>query len=284
MRRLIGAVVLVVLVAAVVRGQDETYTIKIKPRPDEGKSAKNVNKSTAVNKVKVTDEDNNVLKDETKKESKEEVYTEKTLKVEKGKVIKFQRAYDRARETKGKKDTVHPYEGRTVVFERDGDKFNASVQGKPDLDDEVLEKLGKDATRSQKSKQEAILPKKAVKVGETWKITGKDVSALFADPTIDSDKAKGIGKLLKVYKKDGKQWGSLEFKIQMEQRPKDAPAAIKIDLTGVLDTPIDGSSTAGKMTFKAKGGLKFSIEQNGKKYNVESAGDETATQEQTEVK
>ena len=43
--------------------------------------------SSGTNKIKVSDEDNNVLKDETVKESKEEVYTEKTLKVEKGKVF-----------------------------------------------------------------------------------------------------------------------------------------------------------------------------------------------------
>jgi len=168
MHRSVCAVALLFLVGVLVHAADETYTIKIKTNPAEGHSLKCVSKLSGTYKVKVTDEDGKVLKEEDKTETKEDVYTDKILKAGKQRPTKYQRTYEKARETKDKKTTASPYQGRTILFEMDGGKYKVSAVGKPELSEKVLQKLAKEANKEPGAEQ-ALFPKKPVKVGGTYR-------------------------------------------------------------------------------------------------------------------
>ena len=117
-----------------------------------------------------------------------------------------------------------------------------------------------------------FLPRKAVKVDETWKL---DVTQLARDFTkdgkieTDETKAKGSGKLLKVYQKDGKQFGVFELTVEVpvtalindgnKTPTKEGKITIKLERDG----PIDG--TLGETTIKAQfdGAIKGEISANG---------------------
>ena len=102
---------------------------------------------------------------------------------------------------------------------------------------------------------------------------------------MDADKSKAEGKLAKAYAKNGKQYGVIEVQLtlafkSLEGFQFDQP--LMISMQGSLDTAIDGSSTAGKITFtgkmKGKGrgerdGLKFTVDMN---YDLSSVEERTA--------
>ena len=77
------------------------------------------------------------------------------------------------------------------------------------------------------------------------------------DMELDGAKSTGEGTLVKAYKKDGRQFGAMKFKMEMpvvtigkgkEELKFTAGAKIVIDLT--LDGCIDGSADAGSMKMK----------------------------------
>ena len=63
-----------------------------------------------------------------------------------------------------------------------------------------------------------FLPKQAVKVNDTWK---QDMDLIAKDfnkdegMQIDASKSSGTGKLLKTYKKDGKQFGVMQVNLNL---------------------------------------------------------------------
>src|SRR5262249_55228406 len=126
--------------------------------------------------------------------------------------------------------------------------------------------------------------KKAVKVGETWPISAKDLATLLSVPNIDAEKSKATGKLVKAYRKGGKQWGVVEIKGKLGSKAMTGGPAISMDFTMTLDSPIDGSSYQGTQTMKGKMHFKFVQEQGGKKYTIENEADLSATSQITPVK
>ena len=107
-----------------------------------------------------------------------------------------------------------------------------------------------------------------MKVGDTWPLTKEALGSFLGElkDGADFDKLKGQGKLLKAYKKDGQQWGSLEIALSVPIRkfgPLELEKTIPFDLKLTLDTPIDGSSTANQVkgTVTVRG--KSQVEQNG---------------------
>jgi hypothetical protein len=152
-----------------------------------------------------------------------------------------------------------------VVFERQGDRYAATVEGGPPKEPEdikAIEELTKSANAN--TFGEAMLPKEAVAVGGTWTVPGKVVLANVPEfKNTDPAAVKAQGKLLRVYKKDGQQWGTVEITIDVPVR--DLAEALVVDkplslqIKGTLDTAIDGSSTAGTVvaTVTLKGTTEF---------------------------
>ena len=71
------------------------------------------------------------------------------------------------------------------------------------------------------------------------------------------DKLKAQGKLVKAYKKDGQQWGTIEIAMSVpvsKAGPVPLDKAIPFEIKLTMDAAIDGSTTAsqvkGTVTFK----------------------------------
>jgi hypothetical protein len=283
MRRFLCALALVVLAVALVRGEDETYKLKPPAPLAEGKAIKLVEKTNGVNHIKVTDEDGKVIRDDKQPFGSEMVFTKKVLKRDKTGPTKFQHTYEKASETEGKKPVTQPYQGRTIVFERVDGKLKATAEGKPEIDEKVLQKLAEAEDRNRAGKHEVLLPGKAVKVGEKWAFSGAKVAEVLGSAK-DTEKAEGTGKLVKVYKKDGKLFCVVDLVCKVEYKPKNALNLVSSEFAATLHMAVDGSSSAGTMTAKGKALRKFEVEQDGKKYQVEIRTEGTESTVATEAK
>src|SRR5262249_15115622 len=113
-----------------------------------------------------------------KEEKKDKVtvraYRETVLeKAEGKKATKLRREYEKARvKEKGKERTL-PYEGKTVLIEKKGDKYEFEIEGGKPLtgkDAEELEKEFNEHTIDAAKLDKLMLPPKPVAVGESWKI------------------------------------------------------------------------------------------------------------------
>ncbi len=162
--------------------------------------------------------------------------------------------YDKA--TNGLK--AAKFEGKTVLIEKKGVGYDFTVDGKRvDFLDAI--DLSKEFRKTDKQNINEVLPKSAVKVGESWPIELAALKALMgALPyPVDVSRSKLSGKLTRAYTKDGKQWGvvALEFDLVIDSAVAPvgkgvATGTMKID--GTFDAVIDGSSREGthKLTVK----------------------------------
>jgi hypothetical protein len=268
----------------------DTYTIKIKRDPDPGKSVTYKDSSTESGTVKILDADGNLLKEDKPNVVQDEVYTVTVIEKGDKRPKKFKRAYEKATRTVAGTAQARSYEGRTVVFELKDGKYVVTVEGDKPLDEMDLAELTKKANDNEENVDEVLLPKEAVKVGDKWPIDGKAVAKLFSkggELSLDADKTKGDGTLLKVYKKDEKQFGVVEVKLKLAIKGAgglkfDEPAVM--DLTLALDTALDGSTTAGSMTMKGKMTGKAVLDQMGMKFGVQLNMDASGKEERTAEK
>src|SRR5207249_2474259 len=129
------------------------------------------------------------------------------------------RAYTKAEKvTAGQKQTL-PVEGKTVRIEKAGNKYQFSLMGGGEVPAELAEDLNQEINRSEfRLRDKDTVPKQPVALNETWNVDpslfvksfGKDDGAMF-----DASKAKFSGKLVKAYKKDGRQFGVIEYTVEL---------------------------------------------------------------------
>lgn len=252
----------------------ETYTIKLNYRADAGKSYVVKDTDTASNSVTVSDADGKVLQQQKSKTEDEAVYT--TTIIEKGdkRPTKFKRAYEKASRTTDGKKAARPFEGRTVLFELKDGKYQVSAEGTPAIDQGALDELAEKVNGTDDG-DEILLPKKPVKVGDKWALDAKAMEKSFAKDgkmALDPEKSKGEGTLVKVYLKDGKQYGVVEYTIKLAIKSAgevkfEAPATM--DVKATMDAVIDGSSGAGRMTMTGKMEGRGVVTQGDQKITVE---------------
>jgi hypothetical protein len=145
------------------------------------------------------------------------------------------------------------------------------------------------ANKSDKNTSQLMMPKTPVKAGDEWKV---DMAPLLEDFNKRSQmegnaaKATGTGKVIKLYKKDGRQYGELLIKMsipvtaagQGKSRLKFSEGSTLV-IEGRMDVCIDGSATAGAMTLKTKLEATGPIpDLEGGKVTITSTGDGTQTQ------
>jgi hypothetical protein len=224
------------------------YTIKIKAVADVGKPfrRKISVRTTGTRKLSLGER----TKEEKRDDTWEEEYTETILEKGTGRPTKFQRTYTRAVVRKGDKEQARSYQGRTVVFDVKGNKYRPEVEGKPALSPADLAALAAKLPDPKKPVLAKIIgPPSAVKVNEPWALDPKLLAGAFAERgELDAGKSRGSARLVKVYERGGKQFGVIEFELDMavkamKQLTFDSPARFAVK--GSLDTVIDGSSTAG---------------------------------------
>jgi hypothetical protein len=239
----------------------EAVTIKIKD-PAEGDvvQVEKTEKGTINQKVTIQ----GMSMEDKKMVSETSAYKETVLKLDdKKRPSKLEREYTKAEKSMGDKAEKLPYDGKTVVIEKKGDKFTFSIKGGKELTPMEAGTLNAEFNKaSNEEMSKLLLPKKAVKEKDEWELDIKEIAKSFGsgdEMELDGEKGKGTGKLVKVYKKDGKQFGEIQIKMEIPVKAVGkAPASIKtaegskLVLTGTMDACIDGTSHAGTMKMKTQ--------------------------------
>lgn len=255
-----------VLMSGSARG-DEKYTIQLM-KAGKGTIGEESKEEKTAMKMIISGPDGKVL-NERNEETKEIVkFTEETLEREaKKKPTKLRRTYEKAQILEKGKTSTLPYEGKAVLIERKGDKYVFTIEGGKDLTGGDARLLAKEFNKDkddQKEFDELMLPKGPVALNEAWKIDADEIVKQFVKEQMDVDKekVKARGKLVKAYKKDGIQFGVMEFDLELpviaigkgEQKVKmDEKTKLLIKVS--LDACIDGQQDAGEMkgTFNLDG-------------------------------
>jgi hypothetical protein len=191
-------------------------------------------------------------------------------------LVRLKRFYEHGeRKTDGIRETL-PYQGKTLLIEKKDGRFHFKTEGKDgeDIDGKEAEELNEEFNKGDFRKliSDAFLPRKAVKLNESWKL---DVAPLARDFSkdgkieIDDTKSKGSGKLTKAYQKNGKQFGVIELTIEFpvtkidndgnKSPTKDGKILIRIERDGCIDGHQEESHL--KMSFD--GDIRADINANG---------------------
>jgi hypothetical protein len=249
------------LVAAVLAGAptargQEKYEIKI-ARAKQGDTELVEKTEVETATFKVVDKDGNAVKEPgpTTKETRlvyRETFVEKPAGAHRA--TKVKRTYQKAEVVADDKVTPLVYHGKTVLIEKKGDKYHFQIEGGAELTGEDAELLEKEFGKKDSGVdiEKVMLPGKAVAVGEGWVVDAAAVAKDWADPkrpTLDAAKVKVTGKLLKAYKKDGRQFGLLQYELVLpvksfpdkDGKPIEAEPGAKFVATITGDVCIDGT-------------------------------------------
>ena len=285
MRRFGFGLALVGLFAVAAAAQDkDAVTIKVS-YPQAGQRAKVTVEDKTTTKTTFTVGGNAQAKDDVK--TKSLVYVDEIIENPKNekKATKLKRTYEKAVLGKDGKDTQLPIEGKTVAIEKKDGKYSFTVDGAA-VTGESLKLLEDEFNKpDQKDTREVMFPKAPVKPGDTWKIEPAELIKAIGSggPTFDKDKVTASGTLVKAYKKDGKQYGVIDFVFDApvtgfgEKSPltvKDGKMTMKLIGEGC----IDGSAPTGSSTTKISLGVTGTAQGIDLKVAVE--GLETRTMEE----
>jgi hypothetical protein len=205
-----------------------------------------------------------VDKTETVVESTE--YKETILQREGAKPpTKLEREYTKAQVTIGGMPVDLPFQGKTVVIEKKGERFVFTIKNGGPVEGAAAQSLDKEFNRTAEDRAEldklALLPSEPVKPDAEWKL---DLATILkpleksGELVFDRSKATGTGKLVKVYEKDKRTFGEMKFavKIPLTAFGKDK----KLNLTDgsvatfdvTMDRCIDGSANTGTVKNKSE--------------------------------
>jgi len=265
--RALLSVAMVVLSGSALRAE-EKYTLTMS-RPEKTGDRQLITKIESMKmEMTVQDSDGNVVREQKESKDKTEAFEETILaKVDGKRASKFQRRYEKIEATKNGARVNTRLAGKTVVFERANNAVQFRFDDGKELSGDALDFLQEEFKNKGDDKEskldEAIMPKQPVAVGDSWACDVKTFILEFTKgdgrDAIDEAKAKATGKLVRVYKKDGHNFGVIESLIELPlkaigpapmQIPADPGSVLKINAT--FDGCVDGSET--------NGGLKSTIE------------------------
>jgi len=267
LKRLWAAVLTAGLLAGGVGAADEAITIKLKKagKGDVVKESKTEDTDTTVNVTA----GGAAQPEQKEKGSTKMAYTEEVL--ERGekdpKPTKAKRTYETAELLKGGEKIDLGLKGKTVTIEKAKDKYTFTLDdGK--LSKDAAELLDKEFNKKEEGDmEELMLPKKPVKVGDTWKVDVKAVEKMFGEELkVDADAAKVSGKLVKVYDKDKAKWGVIEYTIElpiasinlMGQSVGTTDGSV-LKLTITMDGCVDGTQYGGTSSGKMEGNVGLKV-------------------------
>lgn len=259
LRNAVRLLTLALLLAPAAARAQETYEFKFK-KDAAGMKAVYENQEEVRTRMKLTDDNQNALKEDDNTKKKTIIYRETILELPKGekRPTKFKREYRKAQETEKGETKTLGLEGKTIVFEKILGRYEFSLVGGGELPEEERKKLDEQLNRPDRGDLEkALMPGKAVKVGEEWKIdAGVLAKAMQLDGKMQMhrEQTRAVGKLVKVHKKGRAQFGVIELTVEM------VPAAItegglkiefrpgsKMKMVLTADVCIDGTLAAGDM-------------------------------------
>jgi hypothetical protein len=264
MLRMVGFLILVgFLPVAAPVCVDDAYEIKAK-KSGKGAVTHHKKEDTDESHFKLEGPDGKAITDKKDAKTTIEEYKETILeKVEGKRATKIRRDYTRAIIKSGGDEKFLPYDGKTLLIERKDGRYHFTIEGGEELKGKDAEELNRSFNKpgsddnDGNEMEKAILPKKPVPVNGTWTINPEVFMKVLAkDPEqsfpIDKSKASGQGKLLRAYKKDGRQYGVFDIEVTLPLKgdfplSKDQNVPIqegsKILLHARADACIDGTSS-----------------------------------------
>ena len=179
--------------------------------------------------ISVTGADGSVIQEKKQTTNDTAKFKEEILEGKPGQhPIKIERTYTDASTRSEDVSKKHAYDHKTVLIEKKDDGYHFTINGKELKGEEAgdLPETFKADKPTDQDMDKLMVPQKPVGVGESWTIDGKKLTKLFGDEekvakAFDLSKAKATGKLLKAYKKDGHQFGVLEYKIEVPVKALD---------------------------------------------------------------
>jgi hypothetical protein len=150
--------------------------------------------------------------------------------------------------------------GKTVTAKKTPTGLSITVDGQPltPMEDGAYRPMFE--RKKERIRDEDILPKKAVKVNETWELDADTVAAVSdaLKLPIRKDQSRGTCKLVSVTEKGGKQWSVIEATIELAVKRKfyDASMVGTVTVAITLDAVTDGSTNEGTMKTSITGQLK----------------------------
>lgn len=254
---------------------EPTYTIKLKEQPEAGKSVVLKSHHRTIVTFKQFDEEGLLLSDTKTERVEEEICTKTVLESGKDRPRKYKKSYEKALLGDGVRENPRSYQGRTILFELQGDRYQVREEGEPNLkprDREELEAKANDK-EGKGDLDQILLPGKPVKVGETWNVDAIAFARKLSDEgELVGGLSSGQGKLVRAYQKDGKQYGVIEWDMKVASRIAqgirlEEPTILEFKLTA--DGVIDGSSVAGTGTMTMKQSFKVPPGKSGEKFHQE---------------
>lgn len=235
----------------------QEYVIKIHP-PGLGDKSKVKLADSSDTTFKLLDGNGTTLED--KKESKSHKFSFVEIGLERAPagtdLVRIKRQYEHAERTKDSVRDTLPYQGKTLIIEKKDGPFHFQIEGDEAITGKEAEELHEEFNKGdfRKLLNHAFLPQKAVKENATWKI---DVAPLARDfgkdgkIEVDDTKSVGHGKLVKVYEKNGKQYGvirlTMEFPVKAlvdngNRTPvKEGKITIRLERDGAIDGSVEPS-------------------------------------------
>lgn len=265
LRQMLAAAITALVTVSAAPAADEAVTIKVK-KAAAGETTKE--SKTDENTVTISANVNGQAINQDVKGDAKFVFTEEVIdRPDPAKrATKLKRTYEKAEARERGEEVEYGLAGKTVLIEKGKDRYTFTADGKP-LTGKAADKLEKEFNqrKSELQVEDVLLPKKAVKVGDSWAIDAKQVVEVFADEMmLDEKKVKGTGKLLKVYDKGGHKYGTMEFVIDMPllkmigkdgEKEMGAGSFMKMEVT--VDACIDGGTSDGGLKGKMTGLMKF---------------------------
>jgi hypothetical protein len=272
-------IALLTIVISPLAAPAQEYTIKLaKPGPGDQFQVKSENNTEA--DIKVLDANGTALVD--KKEIKSHLFIFREVGLERGPsgdLSKLKRSYKKAqRVVDGDRRTL-PYQGETLLIDKKEGASTFQIEGGEAVEGDEAKELSEEFNKGGVAKLvELFLPKKAVKVNDTWKFDVALVAKEFMKDgkiEVDASKSTGAGKLLKAYQKDGKQFGVVELTMTMavthliNDGNKTPTKEGKIVVTLERDGAIDGTVAATELKVRFDGDIRGEINANGMDLNLE---------------
>ncbi|MCI0457630.1 MAG: hypothetical protein L0Z62_11720 [Gemmataceae bacterium] len=258
----------------------QEYAIKIK-RPGLGDKTRSQVTDNFQMEFKILDKDGNVVMEaqETKKHKFvfREVGLERAAAGED--LVRVKRHYEHAeRHVKENRETL-PYQGKTVLIEKKDDRFQFKIEDGETLEGKDAEELNEEFNKGdfRKLTTEHFLPRKAVKLNETWKYDVAPLAKAFTSDgkiEIDSAKSTGSGRLVKAYTKNGRQFGIIELTMEfpvthlIDNDKKTPTKQGKFSIKLQADTCIDGTLDELRLLGTVSGDVRADVTVDGMDLNV----------------
>jgi hypothetical protein len=244
--------------AAGARG--EAYTLKFREWPEGAGQAVAVRETTRKVARHTTKNGDLEIERRQREEIVEEAYTHTTVKKGEPRPMAYERTYRTAQRSVDGKKEKRSYAGRTIVFDQKEGQYRVLVEGKPDLPAADLHALSRQANPDRKRGEPspfavlgALLPARAVKVGETWTVSGEALGKLPAGALFDAESSKGQGKLVRVYRAGGQRFAVVAIEVRLTVRhQKESVRISPVERSFLLDLALDSPTFVGKATLRAR--------------------------------